>query len=74
MNSLNKAIALDPSFLEALYNKGMILFWTQKQNAAALASLEESLKINPNFLKSLYLKAYILFTKAEIDGALVIYS
>jgi len=48
LNTLNKALQIDPKFANALYNQGMLRWQVQGDVKGAIASWEKLVKTNPN--------------------------
>ena len=67
-----RAIALDPGYVEALYNSGNVLL-KLKRYGEALASYEQALAIEPGFVEAIHNRGNALFELRRFDEALADY-
>ena len=68
LDSLNKAIELEPSFLN--YFARAISYYLLKDYQKAIADLDKILEVNPNFFNAYFLKAGLLAEKGDVQNAL----
>jgi tetratricopeptide (TPR) repeat protein/S1-C subfamily serine protease len=68
LDSLNKAIELEPSFLN--YIMRVITYHMPNDYQKAIADLDKVIELNPNYLTAYYLKAVLFQQKGDIQNAL----
>jgi len=68
LDSINKAIELEPSFLNYLMRA--ISYYTLKDYQKAMADLDTVLELDPTFFNAYFLKVALLAEKGDIQNAL----
>ncbi len=72
MACFDEALRLNPSYVEAWNNKGLV-FYKQSHYVEAMASFDEAIKFNPSYVEACYNKSNALYKQGQYAEAIICY-